>query len=569
LAEFRQIYPFGSFMSLHRRWLPNFPQSCCYAAASLFIVAMVFLPVEAAISTAGNVQPTYPGGGLDPWSPMAQIIAGNISNGSISIDGGSNVSSTGGTIGSDPGVVGEVTVAGAGSTWVMSGQGLLLGVYGTGRLDVLAGAQVENMGASLGHIDGVGEAHVSGAGSQWLNSLDLIVGNGNAGELTIENQGLVRNRSAWIGLNEDAEGSVVVDGQQSTWEIGESLSLGDSSDSGVGTLSLTGAGSRVYVGAAAIAYGATLAPTQTSLIVSRSGGPAQLSIYAGNSIENAGSAYLGVGVGEAGSVLVDGAASEWNNAGNVFVGVDGTATLSLAGGASVSSSGTLSIAPGGTVTGDGTLSAIVSNAGIVAPGQAIGSLAVIGNYSQSASGKLQIELAGTLASEFDALNATGTALLGGMLEVQLGLSGGNPFDPQVDDAFPFLVATGGITGRFASVDLPNLAAGKMWHLRYAGTSAALVVTLAGDYNDDGRVDAADYTVWRDLLGSTFDPRADGDTNGVIDVADYNIWKANFGMSAGAGSLDFSPAIGVPEPTSLSLAALVLSLLVACQQRRRC
>ena len=52
----------------------------------------------------------------------------------------------------------------------------------------------------------------------------------------------------------------------------------------------------------------------------------------------------------------------------------------------------------------------------------------------------------------------------------------------------------------------------------------LRVTLAGDYNRDGTVDAADYPVWRNPLGSTTDLAADGNENGIVDEADYEVWK---------------------------------------------
>ena len=55
----------------------------------------------------------------------------------------------------------------------------------------------------------------------------------------------------------------------------------------------------------------------------------------------------------------------------------------------------------------------------------------------------------------------------------------------------------------------------------------------GDYNHNGTVDAADYTIWRDTLGSTTDFRANGNNEGasmdLIDQADYDTWKNAFGQ----------------------------------------
>ena len=69
--------------------------------------------------------------------------------------------------------------------------------------------------------------------------------------------------------------------------------------------------------------------------------------------------------------------------------------------------------------------------------------------------------------------------------------------------------------------------------------------MAGDFNDDGVVDAADYTVWRDNLG------------GVFTAAYYQTWRENFGDSAGGGGLST-----VPEPgTWLLVAYLAVSFPV--------
>jgi hypothetical protein len=88
--------------------------------------------------------------------------------------------------------------------------------------------------------------------------------------------------------------------------------------------------------------------------------------------------------------------------------------------------------------------------------------------------------------------------------------------------------------------------------------------VPGDYNADGVVDAADYTVWRDTLGSTTEFVANGDNTGtshaLIDQADYAFWKSRFGATSGAGAGSLSGA-AVPEPPTalllLSAAAVLL------------
>jgi hypothetical protein len=60
----------------------------------------------------------------------------------------------------------------------------------------------------------------------------------------------------------------------------------------------------------------------------------------------------------------------------------------------------------------------------------------------------------------------------------------------------------------------------------------------GDFNHNGTVDAADYTVWRDSLGGSFNLSADGNRSGTIDVGDYGVWTGHFGTvlpGARAGS----------------------------------
>ena len=59
---------------------------------------------------------------------------------------------------------------------------------------------------------------------------------------------------------------------------------------------------------------------------------------------------------------------------------------------------------------------------------------------------------------------------------------------------------------------------------------SIMPKMHGDFNSDNHVDAADFTVFRDTLGSTTDLRADADVNGVIGLEDYQLWRNYFGTS---------------------------------------
>ncbi|TWT78454.1 hypothetical protein Pla123a_12460 [Posidoniimonas polymericola] len=86
--------------------------------------------------------------------------------------------------------------------------------------------------------------------------------------------------------------------------------------------------------------------------------------------------------------------------------------------------------------------------------------------------------------------------------------------------------------------------------------------LPGDFNEDGVVDAADYTVWRDEVtyptGSTM---ADATADGVVDQWDYLAWRAAYGER-----LNGTSAAAVPEPGSCGLLTLV-GLLAAVRRLR--
>jgi GH35 family endo-1,4-beta-xylanase len=96
-----------------------------------------------------------------------------------------------------------------------------------------------------------------------------------------------------------------------------------------------------------------------------------------------------------------------------------------------------------------------------------------------------------------------------------------------------------------------------------GDSRNSLVIAPGDYNADGMVDAADYTIWRDTFGSTDDLRADGNGNESIDEGDYTIWKSKFGSTFGSGG---GATSSVPEPSGV--ACLLVSLVLMLGRRNR-
>src|SRR5690606_11162540 len=64
--------------------------------------------------------------------------------------------------------------------------------------------------------------------------------------------------------------------------------------------------------------------------------------------------------------------------------------------------------------------------------------------------------------------------------------------------------------------------------------------LAGDYNADGVVDAADYVVWRNHLGEPAGTLPNDVDGQPIGMAQYVTWKANYGNRV-SGAVEFEHA----------------------------
>jgi hypothetical protein len=91
--------------------------------------------------------------------------------------------------------------------------------------------------------------------------------------------------------------------------------------------------------------------------------------------------------------------------------------------------------------------------------------------------------------------------------------------------------------------------------------------LAGDYDSNQTVDAADYVIWRKTKDATVTQYsgADGNGSGTIDDADYDVWRGNFGASSlGSGTegglqralvtVEPPPDVSSVEPNDIGLIA---------------
>jgi hypothetical protein len=107
----------------------------------------------------------------------------------------------------------------------------------------------------------------------------------------------------------------------------------------------------------------------------------------------------------------------------------------------------------------------------------------------------------------------------------------------------------------------------------ATVGAVLYEALAAvqaDYNNNGKVDLGDYTVWRNHLGQTFQLQNEvtGVTPGMVTAADFDAWKARFGNTSGSGAGGGVGANAVPEPASCLLAALAALAMSIIRYRSR-
>ena len=174
----------------------------------------------------------------------------------------------------------------------------------------------------------------------------------------------------------------------------------------------------------------------------------------------------------------------------------------------VTSSGTFDNAAAGTLQGEGTLdvsAATFTNAGNVNPGASPGILSITGDYVQTSTGALNIEIGGLVAgTDFDQLAISGSATLAGTLNVSLI----NPFNPSQGNSFQ-IVNYASNSGTFDNTNLPS---GFVWDITY-GANAVTITVISTVITWDG---GGDGSSWDDALNWDTDTLPGASDDVIID-----------------------------------------------------
>jgi T5SS/PEP-CTERM-associated repeat protein len=264
------------------------------------------------------------------WNNTGLLIIGNNGTGTLDVLGGGQINVTNGTtfggrvtVGGNGTGSGELHVDGAGSV-LSSSQELWVGDSGTGEVAVSGGGTVVSGGARVGRLPGsTGSIAVSGSDSAWTLNSAFFVGNQGAGQLTIEDGGVVNSTApdglgARIGEQSGSVGEVTISGANARWNNTGLLIIGNA---GNGTLDVLGGGQvevtngttfggQVTVGGTGSGVlrvdGVGSALTSTSDLRVGTSGIGQLMISSGSLVDIAGTTTLGLNAGSNGSLFLDG-----------------------------------------------------------------------------------------------------------------------------------------------------------------------------------------------------------------------------------------------------------------------
>ncbi len=140
-------------------------------------------------------------------------------SGNLNINSAAIFENSKGYIAYQAGSTGMATVTGSGSQWNNT-QNLIIGWRGNGTLSVEAGGVVASNNGDIGSkSNGSGNVTVSGSGSQWSITKNLTIGRSGNGTLNIEAGGVVTSKNGNLGSLSRGTGNVIVTGNVSQLRI--------------------------------------------------------------------------------------------------------------------------------------------------------------------------------------------------------------------------------------------------------------------------------------------------------------------------------------------------------------
>nr|WP_245002735.1 autotransporter outer membrane beta-barrel domain-containing protein [Rhizobium ruizarguesonis] len=366
---------------------------------------------------------------------MGAINVGQVAgvSGALTIQNGSRLTSTSiARLAVVAGSSGTVTVTGSGSQWTIPLGTFYVGFQGTGTLSIENGGQVTTGSNTIlgGGAASSGTLNIGSGGT--LQTLSLRGGPG-ASQANFDN-GILRATAAnatFINGFSGTELNLLAGGlaiDTAGFAVGTDAA---SRFTGIGGLTVTGGGvfsllaNSIYTGETQIDFGSSLA-------LSSAGAVANSSRVVADGIFNVSAATTPTiqSLAGSGSVLLGAQTLTITNANDTFGGViGGTGGLTVTGGnqtlsgvntytgATAVTGGRLAVngsitspvttSGAGILGGIGTIFGDVTNAGVVAPGNSIGTLTIAGNYTGT-GGTLEIEtILGGDASPSDRLVVTG------------------------------------------------------------------------------------------------------------------------------------------------------------------
>lgn len=190
-----------------------------------------------------------------------------------------------------------------------------------------------------------------------------------------------------------------------------------------------------------------------------------------------------------------------------------------------------------------------------------GESVITGDYLLN-GGELAIDLADPDApagDSHDCLQVQGALILDASTKLQVSRLTG--YAAQPGDVFT-VVKFGTRSGEFGGViGLPGR--GMHYQLEYRADEVLLMVLsgLDGDYNNDGMVNFADYTVWRDHLDAGSKAMPNDPNAGEIGEGQYATWKQNFGAALADSDLEAPSSVPEPYACILMSAALICAMTV--------